>query len=86
MKDYHGCEITAIEKPDTQITVWEITPSLDYSYDSCVIRDYYDAGKYATQVLESIMDDPDRDFPATITIGHCQMSLADYEEICEKES
>lgn len=86
MRDYQGHEITATETPGTLITVWEIEPSLDAGYDTCVIRCYREAVRYATQVVESIMDDPTHGFPATITIGYRQMSLADYEEICRDDS
>ncbi len=71
MKDYHGHEITAIETPDTLITIWEITPSLDHGYDCCVIRGYQNAVKYAKEVVISLMDDSDNELPITITFNQC---------------
>lgn len=82
MQDYHGEPIPTAETPDTQITVWEISPALNTDFDSCVIRPYHDFVDYAQRVIEQIMDNPDQEYPAVITISQPRMTVAKYEELC----
>lgn len=82
MKDYHGREITVEEGPDTEIIVWTIESAFNSDCDYWVVRDYQEAVKCATGIVESLMDDPDIEFPIEIIIGQRKMALGCYEEIC----
>ena len=83
--DYHGHPVPTDETEDTEIMVWEIEPCLNTSYDYLVIRSYHDAMEHAQRVVESLMDDPDQEFPVTITIRQKTMTLREYEELCEDD-
>jgi len=68
------------ETPKTVIRVWEITPNLDSSYDSAIIRGYQEAVEYAKSVVSSLMDDIADEFPIEIKIASVEITLAEYEE------
>ena len=78
--DYHGRLIPSNEPLDKRIIVWTVEPSTDSSYDITIIRSYQQAISYAQSVVESLMDDPDQDFPVVIKIGQMKMTVGDLEE------
>jgi hypothetical protein len=73
------------ETDDTVITVWNIEPHIDSSYDYCCVRSFADAIKCATKVAEYLCEDslPTKDSPANIKIWTSKMTLGDYREIQE---
>lgn len=83
--DYLRNEITDPESPDTEITVWEIKPNLDNSYDYVIIRSYQNAVKYAKAVVEDIMSNTEKQYPAIITIRKTKMTIKNYNAILEIE-
>jgi len=81
--DFQGQVITKDEHPDTLITVWGIEPTIEQQYDSVVIRGYQESVRYAKSVVESLMDDPEMEYPVVIKISQIEMSLRDYEDIMD---
>lgn len=79
--DHHGRPVPPDETPETVVTVWEIEPSMDSSYDYCVIRCYQDAVNYAQSVVEMLMDDPDQEYPCSVQIRQSQMTRGDLDEL-----
>jgi len=78
--DHHGKLIPSDEPLDKRITVWTVEPSTDSSYDITIIRSYQQTISYAQSVVESLMDDPDQQYPVTIKIGQMKMTVGDLEE------
>lgn len=81
MKDFHGEDIPENEPLDKVVSVWEIEPCLDSSYDSAVIRGYQEAVEYAKEAVLTLMDDIEDGFPIKIKIETVEMTLAEYEEL-----
>ena len=78
--DYHGKLIPNDEPPEKRIIVWTVEPSIDSSYDITIIRSYHQAVSYAQSVVESLMDDPDQQYPVTVKIGQMEMTVSDLKE------
>ena len=85
-QDYQGRPIPTDETLDTLIKVWEITPSLNPDYDSCVIREYNQAVQYVKHVVESLMDDPEIQLPIKVEIDVVEMPLGEFEELLIEDS